>query len=69
MNTAGLVTIGVPQTISTEQYGFTQRLTERYGTHGRIAVTPATRYTYGETWDGDTCRLWVEGRLGGMPDV
>ncbi|TML83537.1 MAG: DUF4432 family protein [Actinobacteria bacterium] len=60
-NTAGLVTIGVPQTISTEQYGFTQRLTERYGTHGRVAVTPASRYTYGERWDGDTCRLWVEG--------
>jgi hypothetical protein len=60
-NTAGLVTIGVPQTISTEQYGFTQRLTERYGTHGRIAVTPATRYTYGERWDGDRCHLWIEG--------
>jgi uncharacterized protein DUF4432 len=60
-NTAGLVTIGVPQTISTQQYGFTQRLTERYGTHGRVAVTPASRYTYGEHWDGDTCRLWIEG--------
>jgi hypothetical protein len=60
-NTAGLVTIGVPQTISTEQYGFTQRNTERYGTHGRIAVTPAARYTYGEEWVGDTCRLWLEG--------
>lgn len=60
-NTAGLVTIGLPQTISTEQYGFTQRLTERYGTHGRIALTPASRYSYGEDWDGDRCRLWVEG--------
>jgi hypothetical protein len=60
-NTAGLVTIGVPQTVPTEQYGFTQRLTERYGTHGRIAVTPASRYTYGERWEGDSCRLWVEG--------
>jgi Domain of unknown function (DUF4432) len=60
-NTAGLVTIGVPQTIPTEQYGFTQRMTERYGTHGRIAVTPATRFTHGETWNGDQCTLWVEG--------
>jgi hypothetical protein len=60
-NTAGLVTIGVPQTIPTEQYGFTQRLTERYGTHGRIAVTPAGSYSYGESWEGDSCRLWVEG--------
>ncbi len=61
VNTAGLVTIGVPQTISTEQYGFTQRMTERYGTHGRIAVTPATRFTHGETWSGDRCTLWIEG--------
>src|SRR5438105_3314232 len=60
-NTAGLVSIGVPQTISTEQYGFTQRLTERYGTHGRIAVTPASRFAHGERWDGDRCTLWIEG--------
>jgi hypothetical protein len=61
INTAGLVTIGVPQTISTEQYGFTQRMTERYGTHGRIALTPATRFTHGEAWSGDRCTLWIEG--------
>ncbi len=60
-NTAGLVTIGVPQTISTEQYGFTQRISERYGTHGRIAVTPADSFNYGETWDGDRCVVWIEG--------
>jgi hypothetical protein len=61
INTAGLVTIGVPQTIATDQYGFTQRMTERYGTHGRIALTPASRFTHGEAWDGDRCTLWVEG--------
>lgn len=61
VNTAGLVTIGVPQTISTEHYGFTQRMTERYGTHGRIALTPASWFRHGEDWDGDRCTLWVEG--------
>ncbi|MBV9359389.1 MAG: aldose 1-epimerase family protein [Chloroflexi bacterium] len=60
-NTAGLVSIGVPQTISTEQFGFTQRLSARYGTHDRIAVTPAARFNYGEHWEGDRCVLWVEG--------
>ena len=63
VNTAGLVTIGLPQTIATDQYGFTQRLTERYGTHGRVAVTPATRFTHGERWDGDRCVLWIEGLI------
>ena len=39
----------------------TQRLSARYGTHDRIAVTPASRFTFGERWDGDRCILWVEG--------
>ena len=46
-NTAGLVSMGTPQTVSTAQYGFTQRLAARYGTHDRIAVTPAARSTTG----------------------
>jgi hypothetical protein len=60
-NTAGLVAIGVPQTMSTSQYGFTQRLTERYGTHGRIAVSPASTFSHGEQWHEAGCTLWVEG--------
>lgn len=60
-NTAGLVSMGTPQTVSTEQFGFTQRLTARYGTHDRIAVTPTSRFSYGERWDGDNCVLWAEG--------
>jgi Domain of unknown function (DUF4432) len=60
-NTAGLVSIGPPQTISTEQFGFTQRLAARYGTHDRIAVTPAARFSYGERWEGDRCQLWADG--------
>jgi Domain of unknown function (DUF4432) len=60
-NTAGLVSIGVPQDVDTSSFGFTQRLSARYGTHDRIAVTPASRFTFGERWDGDRCILWVEG--------
>ena len=62
-NTAGLVSMGTPQTVSTEQYGFTQRLDARYGTHDRIAVTPSERFNYGEHWDGDRLVLWAEGTV------
>jgi len=60
-NTAGLVSIGVPQEIDTSSFGFTQRLTARYGTHDRIAVTPASRFAYDERWEGERCVLTVEG--------
>jgi hypothetical protein len=60
-NTAGLVSMGTPQTVGTEQFGFTQRLAARYGTHDRIAVTPATRFTHGEEWRDDRRVLWAEG--------
>jgi Domain of unknown function (DUF4432) len=62
-NTAGLVSIGVPQEIDTSSFGFTQRLTARYGTHDRIAVTPASRFNFGEQWRDDRCLLWVEGTV------
>jgi hypothetical protein len=62
-NTAGLVTIGDPQTVDTEYYGFHARPTDRYGTHDRIALTPASRVTYGERWEGDRCILWAEGTV------
>jgi Domain of unknown function (DUF4432) len=60
-NTAGLVSIGVPQEVDTSSFGFTQRLTARYGTHDRIAVTPASRFSFSEDWDGDRCVLSVDG--------
>jgi hypothetical protein len=60
-NTAGLVSIGVPQEIDTSSFGFTQRLSARYGTHDRIAVTPASRFSYGERWEDDRCLLAAEG--------
>jgi len=60
-NTAGLVSIGVPQEVDTSSFGFTQRPTARYGTHDRVAVTPASRFGYDERWDGDRCVLTVTG--------
>jgi hypothetical protein len=62
-NTAGLVSMGTPQTVGTEQFGFTQRLAARYGTHDRIAVTPASTFRHGSAWEGDRCRLWAEGEV------
>jgi hypothetical protein len=62
-NTAGLVSMGTPQTVPTETFGFTQRLEARYGTHDRIAVTPASTFAHGQGWDGDRCRLWASGTV------
>jgi hypothetical protein len=62
-NTAGLVSMGTPQTVPTDTFGFTQRMTARYGTHDRIAVTPASTFTHGQLWDGDRCLLWAEGTV------
>jgi hypothetical protein len=62
-NTAGLVSMGTPQTVATEQFGFTQRLAARYGTHDRIAVTPASRFSHGEEWHGDRYVLFAEGQV------
>ncbi|MGA3219265.1 MAG: DUF4432 family protein [Acidimicrobiales bacterium] len=60
-NTAGLVSIGTPEELDTAQFGFTQRMTAHYGTHDRIAVTPASHFTFGDEWVGDRCLLWAEG--------
>lgn len=60
-NTAGLVSIGVPQDVDTSSFGFTQRLEAHYGTHDRIAVTPASRFSFDEHWEGDRCFLRAEG--------
>ena len=62
-NTAGLVSMGTPQTVPTETFGFTQRMEARYGTHDRIAVTPASTFAHGQDWDGDRCLLWARGTV------
>jgi hypothetical protein len=60
-NTAGLVSIGTPEEIDTSQFGFTERMTANYGTHDRIAITPASHFSFGEDWIGDRCLLWADG--------
>jgi Domain of unknown function (DUF4432) len=60
-NTAGLVSMGTPQEVDTSSFGFTQRMAAQYGTHDRIALTPASRFSHGEDWDGDRCVLWADG--------
>jgi Domain of unknown function (DUF4432) len=62
-NTCGLVHIGNQKTIATEQYGYGTRMSETYGIHDRISMTPADRATFGERWDGDRCFLWAEGTV------
>jgi hypothetical protein len=62
-NTAGLVTIGAPQTVDVSHFQFHSRPSERFGTHDRIAIVPASRFNYGESWDGDRCVLWAEGTV------
>src|SRR3712207_1286437 len=55
--------MGTPQTVPTDSFGFTQRMEARFGTHDRIAVTPASTFRHGTTWDGDRCTLWAEGTV------
>jgi hypothetical protein len=49
--------------VPTDSFGFTQRMKARFGTHDRIAVTPASSFRHGTTWDGDRCLLWAEGTV------
>ncbi len=36
---------------------------EQLGQHGRAASIPAQNVAWGETWEGDTCQIWVQGAL------
>lgn len=62
-NTAGLVTIGDPQTVDVSHFKFHSRANDRYGTHDRIGIVPASHFTFGERWEGDRCFLWAEGTV------
>ncbi|MDB5506393.1 MAG: hypothetical protein JWR75_1031 [Devosia sp.] len=62
-NTCGLVHIGNQKELPTDHYGYGTRMTEVYGIHDRISMTPADRFNYGEDWDGDHRRLWVSGTV------
>ena len=35
--------------------------TDRFGTHDRIAIVPASHFNFGERWEGERCFLWCEG--------
>lgn len=58
-NTAGLLAIGDRQTVPLDMNWV--RSDDFYGIHGHVAVSPASRFNCGETWDGDQCVLWAEG--------
>jgi Domain of unknown function (DUF4432) len=62
-NTAGLVTIGNPQTVDVSHFKFHSRHEDRYGTHDRVAILPASHFNFGERWDGERCFLWAEGSV------
>ncbi len=62
-NTAGLVTIGDPQVVDVSQFGFHSRDEDRYGTHDRVAILPASHFNFGESWEGERCILWAEGSV------
>lgn len=59
-NTAGLLTIGPPQTLASPQYS---SVAIESGTHNRIALTPAAGVRFGEEWRGDECVVRVEGEV------
>jgi hypothetical protein len=62
-NTAGLITIGNPQTVDVSHFKFHSRHEDRYGTHDRIGIVPAGHFTFGERWEGERCILWAEGTV------
>ncbi len=62
-NTAGLVSIGGPQTIDVSSFKFHSRAEDRFGTHDRIGIVPASHFNFGESWDGERCVLWAEGTV------
>jgi len=62
-NTAGLVTIGNPQTVDVSHFKFHSRPTDHYGTHDRVGIVPASHFTFGERWEDERCFLWAEGTV------
>jgi hypothetical protein len=62
-NTAGLVTIGDPQVVDVSHFGFHSRDEDRYGTHDRVAILPASHFNFGERWEEERCILWAEGSV------
>ncbi len=57
LNTCGLTHIGNPQEVDVSYFNFAARLKQRYGVHDRIAMCPGRLLGYGESWQGDRCKL------------
>ena len=55
------MTIGSPQTVDVSHFKFHARATDRFGTHDRIGIVPASSFNFGERWEGERCFLWCEG--------
>jgi Domain of unknown function (DUF4432) len=61
--TCGLDHILGPEEVDATHYGHPALRKVRHGLHGRVAHIPARLSGYGETWEGDRCILWAEGRV------
>lgn len=59
--TCGLDHILGPEEVPAQTYNYPRRDTARQGLHGRVSQIPARLTGYGESWEGETCRLWAEG--------
>jgi hypothetical protein len=63
MTTCGLDHILFPQVDRHDTYGYPGRSETSYGLHGRASSTPGTLRHHGSSWDGDECRIVVEGEV------
>ena len=57
------MTIGNPQTVDVSHFKFHSRHEDRYGTHDRVAILPASHFNFGERWEDERCVLWAEGTV------
>ena len=61
--TCGLDHILFPQVDANDTYNYPGRTETSYGLHGRVSSTPAILRSHGSAWEGDVCRLTVEGEV------
>ena len=61
MLTCGLDHILSGAEVPADSYNYPGRPSVTHSLHGRVSTIPARLTGYGETWDGDACRLWAEG--------
>ena len=61
MLTCGLDHILSGAEVPADTYNYPGRSSVTHSLHGRVSTIPARLTGYGETWEGDACRLWAEG--------